>query len=174
MVLNDNNRAHMFKLKPSITPVGALVGGLTASLLCSALWPRSFKSSRLLISSKQPPAPLRVPAPLFMTPYNAQHRAHRQWVELKCHKKHIHVPNVSSRQKALEVDFLSAQLAKCCSLLLLSTPPGRRDASHNEWGKKMFFTQTKKCLEAAGSFPQSGITNAQTGDVSFSFPLVFL
>lgn len=29
----------------------------------------------------------------------------------------------------------------------------------------MFFMQRRKCLEAAGSFPQSDITNAQTGRV---------
>ena len=35
--------------------------------------------------------------------------------------------------------------------------------------KKKLFMQTKKCSEAAGSFPETGITNAQTGALSFFF-----
>lgn len=141
VVLNDNGRAHMFKLKPSITPVGALVGRLTAALLRSAhLAPflqelSSPSSSHLNNHQLLSGSVLRHSPPPFLTLYNAQHRAHRQWTELKCHKKHIHVPNVSSRQKALRLfsslhNWRSA--AHCCCS---APPPGRRDASQNEWEK---------------------------------------
>lgn len=36
-------------------------------------------------------------------------------------------------------------------------------------GGGLLFMQTKKCSEAAGSFPETGITNAQTGALSFFF-----
>lgn len=128
-------------MKPSITPLGALVGRLTAALLSSAhlapflqeLSPPSSShlNNQLLLSDsllRHSPLP-------FLTLYNAQHWAQRQWTELKCHKKLIHVPNVSSRQKALRL-FSSLHNWRiavhcCCSL----PPPGRPDALHNEWEK---------------------------------------
>lgn len=97
-------------MKPSITPVGALVRRLTAALLCSAHLPllqelSAPSSSRLNNHRLLSGSPHRRSPPPFLTLYNAQHWAQRQRAELKCHKKPIHVPNVSSRRKALSSFF---------------------------------------------------------------------
>ena len=141
--------------------MGALVGRLTAAVLRSAhLAPflqehSSPSSSRLNNHRLLSGSLLRHSPPPILTLYNAQHWAHGQWTELKCHKKPIHVPNVSSRQKALRL-FSSLHNWRiavhcCCSL----PPPGRRDALQTEPGKKCF-NADKEMLGSRWKFSRVG------------------
>lgn len=140
MALSDRAEPTLLKSESWISPWGVLAAQLTAALLSSAHLAQ-FLQELLSSSSSQlnnrrllsDSLPCHSPPP-SLTLRHAQHGARGQWTQFKCHKKPLRVPKVSSRQKALSF-FLSTLLLKCCSLPLLSAPPGRRNASQNEWRK---------------------------------------